>query len=50
MDSPKKRTNEFVEISSFKYFWTVKKKKQIGFFGFWENLWPAKLLTVLSDL
>ena len=50
MDSPKKRTNEFVEISSFKYFRTVKKKKQIGFFGFWENLWPAKLLTVLSDL
>ena len=64
IDSPKKRTNEFVffamtvrkylkleiSISSFKYFRTVKQKKQIGSFGFWENLRRANLLTVLSDL
>jgi hypothetical protein len=64
IDSPKKRTNEFVsfamivrkylkleiETSSFKYFRTVKQKKKIGSFGFWKNLWRANLLTVLSDL
>ena len=64
IDSPKKRTNKFgffamavrkylklqIETSSFKYFRTVKQKKQIGSFGFWENLRRANLLTVLSDL
>ena len=34
IDSPKKRTNEFF----------------IRSFVFWENLWRANLLTVLSDL
>ena len=65
IDSAKKRTNEFgffamtvrkylkleVSSSSFKYFWTVKKKKGIiSSFSFWENLRCANLLTVLSDL
>jgi hypothetical protein len=63
IDFPKKRTNEFlfartvrkylkleILIASFKYFQTVKQKNQIGSFGFWENLWRANLLTVLSDL
>ena len=39
-----------IEISSFKYFRTVKQKKQIRSFVFWENLWCANLLSVLSDL
>ena len=52
IDSPKKRTDEFgsfamtvrkylkleVLSSSFKYFRTVKQKKQIRSFIFWENL------------
>ena len=61
IDSPKKRTNEFffhdspeileILISSFKYFRTVMaKNKQIHSFVFWENLWSANLLSVLSDL
>ena len=34
MDSPKKRTNKFIEISSFKYFRTVKQKETNWFFWF----------------
>ena len=39
-----------VSISSFMYFRTVTAKKQIRSYVFWENLWRANLLSVLSDL
>ena len=50
-----KQTNGFVfffaiKISIFKYFQNVKQKKQIGSFGFGENLLRANLLTVKSNL
>ena len=44
MDSPKKRTNKFVEISSFKYFWTVKKKKKLFFSVFGRIYGPQNCL------
>ena len=40
------RVNEFVCFFAVK----SKKTKQIRSFVFWENLWRANLLTVLSDL
>ena len=47
VDSPKKRTNEFV----FSAMTTLHGKKTTNLFvRFWENLWCANLLTVLSDL
>ena len=46
IDSPKKRMNEFGFFAM-----TVRKYlKQIGSFGFLENLRHANLLTVLSDI
>ena len=47
IDSPQKRTDECL----FLCFFTLHgKKNQIRSFVFWENLRPANLLTVLSDL
>ena len=47
VDSTKKRMNKFLFFFAMK---SKKAKKQIGLFVFWENLWRANLLMVLSDL
>ena len=63
IDSPKKRTDEFVffavtvrkylklEVlsSSFMYFRTVKRKKQIRSFVFWENLSLGVFAEIISE-
>ena len=46
VDSPKKQTNEFVLFAVKR----KKPKKPTRMFVFWENLWRANLLLVLSDL
>ena len=48
IDSPKKQTNKFVLFAE-----KSKKANKMNFvclFVFWENLWRANLLSVLSDL
>ena len=46
VDSPKKRTNEFVLFFAVKSKKSKKEKKIV----LGENLWCANLLTVLSDI
>ena len=48
---PKAGLDFFQKTNLFCLLWKAKKQtKQIRLFGFWENLWCANLILVLSDL